>query len=120
MTITQREMAHKSDQRILKIIGFYVHGTTNRQNISLENKSAADVPKIAAPPMILYAGLDGRINGGWQDDTAPREANGNEFGVHFFPIVNHRGHNAMPPRNDGEAPLRPLRHISPDAFSRLF
>ncbi len=53
--------------------------------------------------MILYAGLDGRINGGWQDDTAAREANGNEFGVHFSPIVNHGGHNAMTPRNDGEA-----------------
>ncbi len=70
--------------------------------------------------MILYAGLDGRINGGWHDEAAAHEANGNEFGVHFFPIVNHGGHYAMTPRNDGEAPLRPLRHNSPDAFSRLF
>ena len=34
MTIIQRRMAQKSDQRILEIIGFYVHGTTNLQNIS--------------------------------------------------------------------------------------
>ncbi len=34
MTIIQRKVAHEFDQRILEIIGVYVHGTTNLQNIS--------------------------------------------------------------------------------------
>ncbi len=103
MTITQRMITHEFDRRVREIIGVCGHGATMRRLISQSGKSAANVPKIAAPPMILNAGLDERINGGWEYDTAGLKANGREFGIHFFPIVNHGVHNATTPRNDGEA-----------------
>ena len=64
---------------------------------------AADVPKIEAPLMIHYAGLDERINAGWEAYGAALEENGKEFSVHFYPDVNHGFHNDTTPRYDQEA-----------------
>ena len=64
---------------------------------------AADVPSIEAPLMIQYAGLDERINAGWQAYSDALRANQKEFSVHFYPDVNHGFHNDTTPRYDEEA-----------------
>ncbi len=64
---------------------------------------AADVPKIEAPLMIHYAGLDDRINEGWEAYSAALRANQKEFSVHFYPDVNHGFHNDTTPRYDEAA-----------------
>lgn len=65
--------------------------------------SADDVPAIEAPLMIHYAGLDERINAGWQEYSDALRANQKEFSVHFYPDVNHGFHNDTTPRYDEEA-----------------
>ena len=65
--------------------------------------AAEDVPAIQAPLMIHYAGLDERINAGWEAYGAALEANGKEFSVHFYPDVNHGFHNDTTPRYDEAA-----------------
>lgn len=64
---------------------------------------AADVPKIEAPLMIHYAGLDDRINAGWEAYSAALREHQKEFSVHFYPGVNHGFHNDTTPRYDEEA-----------------
>ncbi len=64
---------------------------------------AADVPHIEAPLMIHYAGLDERINAGWEAYGAALEEHGKEFSVHFYADVNHGFHNNTTPRYDEEA-----------------
>ena len=64
---------------------------------------AADVPGIEAPLQIHYAGLDQRINAGWEAYGAALEEHGKEFSVHFYPDVNHGFHNDTTPRYDVEA-----------------
>ncbi len=64
---------------------------------------AADVPAIEAPLMIHYAGLDDRINAGWEAYGAALEEAGKEFSVHFYQDVNHGFHNDTTPRYDEEA-----------------
>ena len=65
--------------------------------------AAEDVPAIQAPLLIHYAGLDERINAGWEDYSAALRANQKEFSVHFYPDVNHGFHNDTTPRYDEEA-----------------
>lgn len=65
--------------------------------------AAEDVPAIEAPLMIQYAGLDDRINEGWQAYSDALRANQKEFSVHFYPDVNHGFHNDTTPRYDEEA-----------------
>ncbi|MDK3074604.1 YghX family hydrolase [Sedimentitalea sp. JM2-8] len=64
---------------------------------------AEDVPQIQAPLLIHYAGLDERINAGWEAYGAALEANGKEFSVHFYPDANHGFHNDTTPRYDAAA-----------------
>jgi carboxymethylenebutenolidase len=64
---------------------------------------AADVPAIQAPLMIHYAGLDERVNAGWDAYSDALRANQKEFSVHFYPDVNHGFHNDTTPRYDEEA-----------------
>ena len=64
---------------------------------------AEDVPSIKAPLMIHYAGLDERINKGWEAYGAALEEHGKEFSVHFYPDVNHGFHNDTTPRYDMDA-----------------
>ncbi|MFQ6546755.1 YghX family hydrolase [Aestuariibius sp. 2305UL40-4] len=67
--------------------------------------AAEDVPQIEAPLMIHYAGLDDRINEGWQAYSDALRANHKEFSVHFYPDVNHGFHNDTTPRYDEAAAM---------------
>ncbi|MFV0245463.1 MAG: YghX family hydrolase [Qingshengfaniella sp.] len=63
----------------------------------------ADVPAIQAPLLIHYAGLDERINAGWEAYRTALEANDKDFTVHFYEDVNHGFHNDTTPRYDAAA-----------------
>lgn len=65
--------------------------------------AAADVPKIAAPLLLQYAGLDDRINAGWPEMEAALIANDKVFEAHIYPDVNHGFHNDSTPRYDEAA-----------------
>ena len=65
--------------------------------------AAEDVPSIEAPLLIHYAGLDDRINAGWEAYSAALRTHQKAFSVHFYPGVNHGFHNDTTPRYDEEA-----------------
>jgi carboxymethylenebutenolidase len=65
--------------------------------------AAADVPKIAAPLLLHYAGLDDRINAGWPEMEAALIANDKVYEAHIYPDVNHGFHNDSTPRYDAPA-----------------
>ncbi len=54
---------------------------------------AADVPKIAAPLMLHYAGLDERINAGIKDYETALKANGKVFELFIYEGANHAFNN---------------------------
>jgi len=64
---------------------------------------AADVPRIKAPLMLHYAGLDDRINAGWPACEAALKANGKDYQAFIYPGVNHGFHNDSTPRYDQTA-----------------
>jgi carboxymethylenebutenolidase len=55
--------------------------------------AAADVPKINAPLLLHYAGLDERINGGIADFEAALKANKKEYELYIYEGVNHAFNN---------------------------
>ena len=63
----------------------------------------ADVPKIKAPLMLQYAGLDERVNAGWPAYEAALKANDKEYQAFVYPNVNHGFHNNTTPRYDEAA-----------------
>lgn len=65
--------------------------------------AAADVPKIKAPLLIHYAGLDERINKGWPAYEAALKAHSKRYAMHMYPGVNHGFHNDTTPRYDDAA-----------------
>lgn len=65
--------------------------------------AAADVPKIKAPLLIHYAGLDERINKGWPDYEAALKASGTRYEMHMYANTNHGFHNDTTPRYDDAA-----------------
>lgn len=65
--------------------------------------SLDDVPRIQAPLLIHYAGLDDRINAGAEAYTDALAANGKTSTVHVYPDVNHGFHNDTTPRYDASA-----------------
>lgn len=64
---------------------------------------AADVPRIEAPVLLHYAGLDERINAGWPAYEAALKANGKTYEAYIYPDVNHGFHNDTTPRYDEAA-----------------
>ena len=62
--------------------------------------AAEDVPKIEAPLMIQYAGLDERINAGWPAFMEALDAHGKTYTMHMYDNVNHGFHNDTTPRFD--------------------
>lgn len=64
---------------------------------------AADVPRIQAPLMIHYAGLDERVNAGWPEFRDALEAHGKEYVMHMYEGANHGFHNDTTPRYDESA-----------------
>lgn len=65
--------------------------------------AAADVPKIAAPLLLHYAGLDTRINGGWPAYEEALKANHKNYNAYIYEGVNHGFHNDTTPRYDQAA-----------------
>jgi len=64
---------------------------------------AEDVPRIQAPLMIQYAGLDERVNAGWPAYEAALRANGKSYVMHMYEGANHGFHNDTTPRYDEAA-----------------
>ena len=65
--------------------------------------TADDVPKIQAPLLLHYAGLDERLNAGWPAYEAALQANGKAFTAHIYANTNHGFHNDTTPRYDEPA-----------------
>ncbi|MGE3275218.1 MAG: YghX family hydrolase [Vicinamibacterales bacterium] len=65
--------------------------------------AAEDVPKIKAPLLIHYAGLDERVNAGWPAYEAALKANDKVYTMYMYDGVNHGFHNDTTPRYDKAA-----------------
>jgi len=65
--------------------------------------AAEDVPKIHAPLLLQYAGLDTHVNAGAAAYEAELKANGKAYTAYVYPNVNHGFHNDTTPRYDKEA-----------------
>lgn len=65
--------------------------------------AAGEIPKIKAPLLLHYAGLDTRVNEGWPAYEAALKANGKEYTAYIYPNVNHGFHNDSTPRYDKAA-----------------
>ncbi|ODN72388.1 YghX family hydrolase [Methylobrevis pamukkalensis] len=63
----------------------------------------AEVPKIEAPLLLHYAGLDTRINEGWPPYEEALKAAGKTYTAHIYEGVNHGFHNDTTPRYDEAA-----------------
>jgi carboxymethylenebutenolidase len=64
---------------------------------------AADVPRIRAPLLVHYAGLDTRINAGRPEFEEALKANGMAYEMHMYEGANHGFHNDTTPRYDEAA-----------------
>ncbi|HUG82303.1 MAG TPA: YghX family hydrolase [Bryobacterales bacterium] len=62
-----------------------------------------DVPKINAPLLLHYAGLDERVNAGWPAYEAALKANSKQYTTHMYEGANHGFHNDTTPRYDEAA-----------------
>ena len=65
--------------------------------------TAEDVPKIKAPLMLHYAGLDTRVNEGWPAYEAALKENKKEYSAYMYENTNHGFHNDTTPRYDKAA-----------------
>jgi carboxymethylenebutenolidase len=65
--------------------------------------AAEDVPKIKAPLLLHYAGLDQRVNAGWPAYEAALKANRIDYSAYVYEGVNHGFHNDTTPRYDDAA-----------------
>ncbi|WP_413738151.1 YghX family hydrolase [Sodalis sp. RH21] len=64
---------------------------------------AEDVPRIKAPLLLHYAGLDQGINEGWPAYETALKAAGKTYEAYIYPGVNHGFHNDSTPRYDKAA-----------------
>ncbi len=98
------------------VVGFcYGGGVANMLAVRLGEELAAavpfyggqppaeDVPKIRAPLLLHYAGLDKRVNDGWPAYEAALKQHGKQYTVHFYENTNHGFHNDTTPRYDEAA-----------------
>lgn len=58
-----------------------------------EQPSAADIPRIQAPLLLHYAGLDDRINAGWPAYEAGLKAAGKPYTAHIYAGAQHAFNN---------------------------
>ena len=65
--------------------------------------AAEDVPKIQAPLLLQYAGLDTHVDEGWPAYEAALKANNKKYTAYIYPNVNHGFHNDTTPRYDKAA-----------------
>jgi carboxymethylenebutenolidase len=108
-------MAHEAVNGKVGIVGFcYGGGVSNAAAVAYpelacavpfygRQAAAADVPKIEAPLLLHYAGLDERINAGWPEYEAALKAAGKTYEAHVYEGVNHGFHNDSTPRYDAAA-----------------
>ncbi len=97
------------------VVGFCFGGwISNMMAVRLPDLSAAvpfyggqpaaeDVPKIKAPLLLHYAGLDTRVNEGWPAYEKELKDNHKEYTAYVYPNVNHGFHNDTTPRYDKAA-----------------
>jgi carboxymethylenebutenolidase len=97
------------------VVGFCFGGwISNMMAVRIPELSAAvpfyggqpaveDVPKIKAPLLLHYAGLDTRVNEGWPAYEKALKENKKEYAAHMYPDVNHGFHNDSTPRFDKAA-----------------
>ncbi len=108
--------AHPKSSGKVGAVGFcYGGGVVNTLAVRIPETIAAgvpfygrqprseDVPKIKAPLLIHYAGLDTRINQGWPDFEKALKASNKTYEAHIYPNVNHGFHNDTTPRYDKPA-----------------
>jgi carboxymethylenebutenolidase len=107
--------SHKNCNGKVGVVGFcFGGGIANMMAVRIPDLAAAvpfyggqpaaeDVPKIKAPLLIHYAGLDTRVNEGWPAYEAALKANGKEYKEYMYPNVNHGFHNDTTPRYDKAA-----------------
>ena len=100
------------------VVGFcFGGGVANAMAVRLPDLAAAvpfygrqaaaqDVPKIKAPLLLHYAGLDERINKGWPEYEQALKTHRKEYTAHVYPDVNHGFHNDTTPRYDEAAAKR--------------
>jgi carboxymethylenebutenolidase len=108
-------LAHDATTDKVGCVGFcYGGGVCNALAVSYPKLAAsvpfygrqpppADVPKIEAPLLLHYAGLDTRINEGWPAYEAALKANNKTYEAHIYEGVNHGFHNDTTPRYDEQA-----------------
>jgi carboxymethylenebutenolidase len=65
--------------------------------------AAGDVPKIKAPLLLHYAGLDTHVNAGWPAYEQALKDQKKEYTAYTYPGVNHGFHNDTTPRYDKPA-----------------
>lgn len=66
---------------------------------------AEDAALVKAPLLLQYAGLDERVNAGWEAYEQILKANNIPYTAHFYPNVNHGFHNNTTPRYDEPAAM---------------
>lgn len=106
---------HKDCNGKVSVVGFcFGGGIANMMAVRIPDLSAAvpfyggqpageDVPKIKAPLLLHYAGLDTHVNEGWPAYEAALKENGKEYTAYIYPNVNHGFHNDTTPRYDKPA-----------------
>jgi carboxymethylenebutenolidase len=97
------------------VVGFcFGGGIANMMAVRLPDLSAAVpfygaqpaadlVPRIKAPLLLHYAGLDTHVNEGWPAYEQALKDNKKEYTAYVYPGVNHGFHNDTTPRYDKAA-----------------
>jgi carboxymethylenebutenolidase len=97
------------------VVGFCFGGLiSNQMAVNIPTLAAAvpfyggqpakeEVPKIKAPLLLHYAGLDTRVNEGWPAYEAALKENSKEYTAYIYDNVNHGFHNDTTPRYDKAA-----------------